>query len=65
MHFEKISNMGPTYDPRELLEKRTRFPEAILNVSQVRAFPRKIATKKKGCILKNIAPHGKNTSRRP
>jgi len=50
MHFEKISNMGPTYDPRELLKKRTRFPEAILNVSQVRAFLRKIATKKKGAF---------------
>jgi len=43
MHFEKISIKGPTYDPRELMEKRTRFREAILNVTQVGAFPRKIA----------------------
>jgi len=68
MHFEKISNMGPTYDPRELLKKRTRFPEAILNVSQVRAFLRKIATKKKGAFWKilhytgktQVAGHAKN-----
>ena len=45
IHFGKISK-GPTYDPRVLLEKRTRFREAILNVSQVGAFLRKIATKK-------------------
>ena len=47
MHFEQISNKGPTYDPQVLLEKRTRSLEAILNVSQVGAFLCKIRTKKK------------------
>jgi len=47
MHFEKISNKGPTYDPRVSLEKRISFQEAILNVSQVGEVPRKIVTKKK------------------
>jgi len=46
MYFEKIRNKGPTYDPRVLLEKRNTFWEAILNVSQVGEFPRKIALKK-------------------
>jgi len=48
MHFGKICNKGPTIDPRVLLEKRTRSWEAILNVSQIGPFWRKIASKKNG-----------------
>jgi len=51
MHFEEISNKGPTDDSRVVLEKRTTFREAILNVSQVKTFLRKIVTKKKTVIL--------------
>jgi len=37
--------------PQVLLEKRTKFCEAILNVSQVGPIPRKIVKKKKGNFM--------------
>ena len=47
-YFEILTMQRPTYDPLELLEKRTRFREAISNVSDVGAFWPKIASEKNG-----------------
>ena len=46
-NFENTSTKGPRYDSGELLEKRTRFREAIWNVPNVGVFWRKITSKKK------------------
>ena len=43
-----MTTQRPRYDPRESLEKRTRFREAIWTVSHVGAFGRNIASNKNG-----------------
>jgi len=45
-YFEIWTTQRSTYDPLKLLEKRTRFREAIWNVSDIVAFRRKILSEK-------------------
>ena len=47
-YFEILAIQRPSYGPLELLEKRTRFREAIANMSSVGVFRRKIASEKNG-----------------